>query len=114
MFDIGFWELVLVGVIALLVFGPERLPRVARETALWVRKARSMVASVKSEIDHELQLQELRQSLLEEKRKVELEGKSFVEGGVLRGKSEPAKLAQANAERSVGENGATERSHEQE
>lgn len=72
MFDIGFWELVLVGVVSLLVFGPERLPKVAREAALWVRKARAMAASVKQEIDHELQLQELRQSLMEEKRKVEL------------------------------------------
>jgi sec-independent protein translocase protein TatB len=69
-FDIGFWELMLVGMVALLVFGPERLPRVAREAALWVRKARSMVASVKSEIDQELQLQELRDSLQDEKRKL--------------------------------------------
>ncbi|MBP1152927.1 MULTISPECIES: Sec-independent protein translocase protein TatB [Methylocaldum] len=72
MFDIGFWELVLVGVVSLLVFGPERLPKVAREVALWVRRARAMAASVRQEIDHELQLQELRQSLLEEKKKVEL------------------------------------------
>lgn len=72
MFDIGFWELVLVGVVSLLVFGPERLPKVAREVALWIRRARAMANSVKQEIDHELQLQELRQSLLEEKRKVEL------------------------------------------
>lgn len=77
MFDIGFWELVLVGVVALLVFGPERLPRVARETALWVRKARSMVASVKSEIDQELRLEELRQSLNEERRKLEKEAAAF-------------------------------------
>jgi len=72
MFDIGFWELVLVGVVSLLVFGPERLPKVAREVALWVRRARAMANSVKQEIDHELQLQELHQSLIEEKRKVEL------------------------------------------
>jgi sec-independent protein translocase protein TatB len=72
MFDIGFWELVLVGVVSLLVFGPERLPKVAREVALWIRRARAMANSVKQEIDQELQLQELRQSLLEEKRKVEL------------------------------------------
>lgn len=77
MFDIGFWELVLVAVVALLVFGPERLPRVARETALWIRKARSMVASVKSEIDQELRLEELRQSLNEERRKLEKEAAAF-------------------------------------
>jgi sec-independent protein translocase protein TatB len=77
MFDIGFWELVLVGLVSLLVFGPERLPRVARETALWIRKARSMVASVKAEIDQELQLQELRQSLLEERKKLQKEANSL-------------------------------------
>ncbi|QFY43867.1 twin-arginine translocase subunit TatB [Candidatus Methylospira mobilis] len=68
MFEVGFWELALVGVVALVVFGPERLPRVARETALWVRKARTMMASVKEEINHELDLQDLKQSLLEQKK----------------------------------------------
>jgi len=68
MFEIGFWELVLVGLVALLVFGPERLPRVAREAALWVKKARAVVSSVKEEIHHELELQDLKQSLLEQKR----------------------------------------------
>lgn len=71
MFDIGFWELVLVGLIALLVFGPERLPRVAREAALWVRKARTMVSSVKEEIDRELELQELKQTLTSQKKLLE-------------------------------------------
>lgn len=73
MFDIGFQELVLIGVVALLVFGPERLPRVAREAGLWLRKARSMVASVKSEIDQELQLEELKQTLREQKQRIERE-----------------------------------------
>ncbi|MCU0735225.1 MAG: Sec-independent protein translocase protein TatB [Methylotetracoccus sp.] len=68
MFDVGFWEMMLVGIVALLAFGPERLPRVARETALWVRKARSMVASVKQDIDHELQLYELQEALRREKK----------------------------------------------
>lgn len=79
MFDVGFWELVLVGVVALLVFGPERLPRVAREAGLWVRKARSMVASVKSEIDHELQLQELQQTLREQKLRLEKESRQYAQ-----------------------------------
>lgn len=71
MFDVGFWEVALIGLISLLVFGPERLPRVAREAALWVRKARSMVSSVRDEINHELELQDLRQSLQEKKRQIE-------------------------------------------
>lgn len=68
MFEIGFWEMVLVGIVGLLVFGPEKLPRVARETALWVRKARSMVSSVKQEIDQELQVQDLRESLSKQRK----------------------------------------------
>jgi sec-independent protein translocase protein TatB len=68
MFEIGFWEMVLVGIVGLLVFGPEKLPRVARETALWVRKARSMVSSVKQDIDHELQVQDLRESLSKQRK----------------------------------------------
>ena len=63
MFEIGFWEIVLVGVVALVVVGPERLPGLARTAGLWVGKARSMVAQVKAEVDRELQLQELKQSL---------------------------------------------------
>ena len=77
MFEVGFWEIVLVGIVGLLVFGPERLPRVARELALWIRKARSMVSSVKQEIDHELQVQDLRDSLNKQRKalgNVTLEG----------------------------------------
>jgi len=68
MFDVGFSELVLVGVIALVVFGPERLPRLAREAALWIRKARSLAASVREDINRELQLQELQETLKEQQR----------------------------------------------
>lgn len=71
MFDVGFWEVALIGLIALLVFGPERLPKVAREAALWIRKARQMASSVRNEIHHELELQELKQSMLEKKRQIE-------------------------------------------
>ena len=71
MFDVGFSEMLLVGLIALLVFGPERLPRVAKEAALWIRKARSMATSVKQEIDRELQLQDLKESMDQQKREME-------------------------------------------
>lgn len=71
MFDVGFWEVALIGLIALLVFGPERLPRVAREASLWIRKARHMVTSVRDEINHEMELQDLKQSLLEKKKQIE-------------------------------------------
>jgi len=71
MFDVGFSEMLMVGLIALLVFGPERLPRVAREAALWIRKLRSMATSVKQEIDRELQLQDLKESMDQRKREME-------------------------------------------
>lgn len=66
MFDVGFWELCLVGLISLLVIGPEKLPKVARVAGFWVGKARNMVTSVQSEIKEELQAEEMRQILAEQ------------------------------------------------
>ena len=66
MFDIGFWELCLIAVVALLILGPERLPVAARTAGLWLAKARQMATKVKSEIDRELQLDEVRKQLKEE------------------------------------------------
>ncbi|MGR8931508.1 MAG: Sec-independent protein translocase protein TatB [Gammaproteobacteria bacterium] len=63
MFDVGFSELVMVGLIALLVIGPERLPKAARIAGFWVGKARSTIANVKAEIKHELHAEEMRQML---------------------------------------------------
>lgn len=63
MFDIGFWELILISVVALLVIGPERLPKVARIAGLWVGRARRTLSSVKGEIDRELKAQELQDIL---------------------------------------------------
>jgi sec-independent protein translocase protein TatB len=60
MFDIGFWELALIGVVALLVIGPERLPKVARTVGLWVGRMRGFVMTVKSDIDKELRAEELK------------------------------------------------------
>ncbi len=60
MFDVGFFELLLIGVVTLLVVGPERLPKLARTAGLWLGKARSMVASVKADIDRELAAEELK------------------------------------------------------
>lgn len=63
MFDIGFWELTVIGVVALLVIGPERLPRVARTAGLWMGRARRFVSSVKADIDRELAAEELKKTL---------------------------------------------------
>jgi sec-independent protein translocase protein TatB len=61
MFDVGFSELVMIGLVALVVIGPERLPKVARLAGFWLGKTRSMVASVKAEIKQELHAEEMRQ-----------------------------------------------------
>ena len=66
MFDVGFSELVMVGLIALLVIGPERLPKAARIAGFWLGKARSAVANVKAEIKQELHAEEMRQLLLQQ------------------------------------------------
>jgi sec-independent protein translocase protein TatB len=63
MFDIGFSELLLIAVVALLVLGPERLPEAARFTGLWVRKARAQWYSVKSEFEREMAADELKRSI---------------------------------------------------
>lgn len=66
MFEVGFSELCMVALVALLVIGPERLPKVARLAGFWIGKTRAMVGNVKAEIKAELQAEELRQLLQEQ------------------------------------------------
>ena len=63
MFDIGFSELLIIAVVALVVLGPERLPKAARFAGLWVRRARAQWYSVKAELEHDLAADELKRSL---------------------------------------------------
>jgi sec-independent protein translocase protein TatB len=63
MFDIGFWELVVVGVVALVVLGPERLPVVARKVGLWLGRMRRFVNDVKGDIDREMRLRDIREAI---------------------------------------------------
>lgn len=63
MFDIGFGELLLIAVVALVVLGPERLPKAARFAGLWVRRARQQWESVKQELERELEAEELKRNL---------------------------------------------------
>ena len=60
MFDIGFTELMLIGVVALVVIGPERLPKVARTAGQWMGKLNRYVSQVKQDIDRDMKLEELR------------------------------------------------------
>lgn len=59
MFDVGFSELALIGVIALIILGPDRLPKAARTAGLWVGRARRMLSDVKADIDREVRRSEL-------------------------------------------------------
>lgn len=59
MFDVGFWELALIGVVALVIIGPERLPGAAHTAGLWVEKGRRMLRDAKSDIDRELREQNI-------------------------------------------------------
>lgn len=73
MFDIGFFELLVVGVVALLVLGPERLPTAARTCGLWLGRVRRSLTSIQSEIREELRLEELKRSAAIEKEQLDRE-----------------------------------------
>jgi len=60
MFDIGFSEMIVIAVVALVVIGPERLPRVARTAGLLLGRLQRYVSDVKSDINREIQLDELK------------------------------------------------------
>ena len=73
MFDLGFWELMLIGVVALLVVGPERLPGLARTAGQWLGRLRRFVRNVKQDIDQELAAEELQKTLSQQAGIPELE-----------------------------------------
>jgi sec-independent protein translocase protein TatB len=60
MFDIGFSELLVIGVVALIVIGPEKLPRMARTMGVLAGRLQRYVADVKADINREIELEELR------------------------------------------------------
>ena len=60
MFDIGFTELLVIGVVALIVIGPEKLPRVARTVGHLAGRLQRYVSDVKADINREIELEELR------------------------------------------------------
>ncbi len=64
MFDVGFSELLIIAVVALLVLGPERLPKAARFAGMWVRRARAQWQSVRTELERELAAEELQRNLV--------------------------------------------------
>lgn len=59
MFDVGFWELALIGVVALMIVGPERLPGVVRTAGRWVGKGRRILQDAKADLEREMRNQEM-------------------------------------------------------
>ena len=71
MFDIGFTEILIVGVVALIVLGPERLPSALRTAGLWVGRIKRTIGSVQKEITEELRVEEMRQSAKQQQERLE-------------------------------------------
>ncbi len=71
MFDIGFFELALIALLALIVLGPERLPRAARTAGLWLGRIKRSVSGIQQEISAQLEAEELRQTLSEQKKQLD-------------------------------------------
>lgn len=75
MFNIGFWEMALIGLIALMVVGPQKLPDLARQAGSWIGKAKRFVDSARSDIEREFRADELKRALNEQQDEIRrLEG----------------------------------------
>jgi len=70
MFDIGFWELLLVAVVALVIVGPERFPGMIKKAGYWLGQFRRIVNSVKSEIKTEVDKADQLQNLLDDQKEI--------------------------------------------
>lgn len=84
MFDIGFPELLMVTVVALLVIGPDKLPETVRTIALWVGRIRRSISEIKTEIENEIGADEIRRQLHNESIMKELDKTKSQIGGVIR------------------------------
>ncbi len=73
MFDIGFPELLLVSIVALMVIGPNQLPQAIRTASLWIGRIRRSLASIRQEIEKEIGADEIRAQLHNEQIMRELE-----------------------------------------
>lgn len=80
MFDIGFWELLVIGVLALLVVGPNRLPRLARTLGVWTGRAKLLAQQVRAEVDREIEAESLRDELKKTASDVEKAARDIGEG----------------------------------
>lgn len=94
MFDIGFWELLIIAVVALVVIGPERLPSFIRSTANTIKSMKNMANGFKQEVSQQLKTHELHEDL----KKAEKMGLDNV-GGDIKKSVEELKAAAASVQR---------------
>ena len=71
MFDIGFWEIIIVAIVALLVVGPDKLPGLIRETARWAARIRRYVLDTKRDLERQINMDEIERGLKTDAAKLE-------------------------------------------
>ena len=69
MFDFGFWEIAIIGVITLIVVGPEKMPSLARKAGLYIGKLNKFFTKIKSDINEELKMDEIKEQMSMEEEK---------------------------------------------
>ena len=70
MFDFGFWEIAIVGIITLIVVGPEKMPSLARKVGLYFGKLNRFFNKVKSDINEELRMDEIKEQMSMDEEKI--------------------------------------------
>ena len=106
MFDMGFTEMMLIGIVALIVIGPERLPGVARTAGKYFGRLKRFMTSVKADVEQELRADELRQILADQQRELDTLKDSINEAGreIEKEASAAASSLQQDVEESIAEN----------
>ncbi|SBS40367.1 Sec-independent protein translocase protein TatB [Marinomonas spartinae] len=100
MFDIGFSELLVVFVVALIVLGPERLPIAAKTAGLWIRKIRRSINAVQREINAQLDQEELARKIEQTNQRIKKEGED-VQNAILSGDKLPIEEEDSSSKASV-------------
>ncbi len=72
MFDFGFWEIAIVGIITLIVVGPEKMPSLARKAGLYFGKFNKFINKIKSDINEEIKMEEIKEQMSMEDEKITL------------------------------------------
>ncbi|MFT5612186.1 MAG: sec-independent protein translocase protein TatB [Polaribacter sp.] len=108
MFDIGFWELLVIAIVLLLVMGPERLPEVARQAAFLVRKARQGMFRLRNEMQSEMDatpfadLQKARQEMTDLKNDFKQFGRELADSAEQKGQADSKPNSTSNSSATEG------------